>query len=240
MNVVITMAGIGSRFKDAGYNIPKYMIEAHGKSLFHWSMISLSDFHSDSKFIFIVREDDNASEFIKLECSKMSISDYHIIEIDYMTDGQATTALLAEKHWKDNDPLLIYNIDTYVEEGELLKSHIKGDGFIPCFVGQGDHWSFVKLDNNNDKAVEVREKQRISDNCTLGAYYFRSCNLYKGIYDSYYADGSNIEKSEKYVAPLYNSMINKKYDVYISIVNSKKIHVLGTPKELELFIMEHK
>lgn len=235
MNLVITMAGLGSRFKEAGYNVPKYMIEAHEKSLFHWSMLSLSDFFAEDRFIFIVRKEDNASEFIGKECKKIGIRNYYIIEIDYTTDGQATTALLAEKYWKADQALLIYNIDTYVEEGQMLKSDIRGDGFIPCFIGQGDHWSFVKIDNKDGRALEVREKKRISENCTLGAYYFKSCNLYKDIYTEYYVDKTNIEKNEKYVAPLYNLMISKNHDIYISIIDKDKIHVLGTPKELQAF-----
>ena len=45
LTVVITMAGMGSRFREAGYTVPKYQIEAHGKTLFDWSMASLSGYH---------------------------------------------------------------------------------------------------------------------------------------------------------------------------------------------------
>lgn len=234
MNVVITMAGLGSRFKEAGYHMPKYQIEAHGKTLFHWSMISLKDFFQDSRFIFILRQEDAGIDFIQKECEKLGIEDFKIIEIDYLTDGQATTALLGEKYWDGDKPLMIYNIDTYIEEENILRSDIKGEGFIPCFLAQGDHWSFVKLDDEG-KAVEVREKKRISENCTLGAYYFKSAKIYKEIYDEYYKDIDNIESNEKYIAPLYNLMIAKGMDVYISLVDIDKVHVLGTPEELEIF-----
>ena len=40
VNVIITMGGIGSRFAKVGYNLPKYMIEAKGKTLFEWSLDS--------------------------------------------------------------------------------------------------------------------------------------------------------------------------------------------------------
>lgn len=235
MNVVITMAGVGSRFRELGYDLPKYMIQAHGKSLFHWSMLSLKDFFDQDKFIFILREEDKSRDFIEKECQDLGIKRYDIIEIDHMTDGQATTALLAEKHWQSDQGLLVYNIDTYIEEGNILKAEIRGDGFIPCFIGEGDHWSFVRLDDKGDKALEVREKKRISGNCTLGAYYFKSCDLYKEIYNEYYTGDTNIEMSEKYIAPLYNLMIRKGQAIYISLVDSEKVHVLGTPEELELF-----
>lgn len=96
-----------------------------------------------------------------------------------------------------------------------------GDGHIPCFHAEGDHWSFAKLDNDG-KVIEVREKMRISDNCTLGAYYFSSAKLYKDLYQEYYVDDSHMEKNEKYIAPLYNYMIEKGMDVTISIVDADK------------------
>jgi dTDP-glucose pyrophosphorylase len=235
MNIVITMAGVGSRFKKAGYTVPKYMIEAHGKSLFEWSMLSLKGFSVVSNlYIFIVRKEDNSSQFITEKCSELNITNYKIIEIDIITDGQATSTLFASEYWDKTEPLMIYNIDTYVEVGEMNASKIKGDGFIPCFIASGNHWSFVKLDSTG-KAVEVREKERISDNCTLGAYYFKSCNLYEELYKEYYRNGENLEKGEAYVAPLYNLLIQKGGDVYISIINYEKVHVLGTPDELDTF-----
>lgn len=235
ITVVITMAGLGSRFRKAGYNVPKYMIEVHEKTLFEWSMLSLKGFEDRvGKYIFVVRKEDNATEFITNTCKKLNTPSIDVIELDHMTDGQATTAMLAADYWDKDSELLVYNIDTYVEEYEMKSEQIDGDGFIPCFHAPGDHWSFVKLDENGN-AVEVREKQRISDNCTLGAYYFKTCGLYEQMYNEYYSDESKLEKGEKYIAPLYNYMIQKGSKVKISIVDFDKIHVLGTPEELEEF-----
>lgn len=235
MNIVITMSGQGLRFKEAGYDIPKYMIEAHGKMLFTWSMISLNDFNKvNNQYIFIVRKEDNAKNFITKECEKLNIVNFHIIEIDYLTDGQASTAMLAKDFWSEQDELLIYNIDTYVEEGQMKYSEIKGDGFIPCFHAEGNHWSFVKLDSLGN-VVEVKEKERISNNCTLGAYYFKTCTLFENLYNKYYTKDFS-QKNEKYIAPLYNYLISEGKKVYISIVDSNKVHVLGTPKELNQFL----
>lgn len=239
MEIVITMAGIGKRFRDAGYDVPKYMIEAHGKSLFEWSMESLKAFRrQEDIYTFIVRKEDDAATFIEDKCSIMGIYKSRVIELDYRTDGQATTALLAKEVWNSDSELMIYNIDTFVEAYEMKPEDIKGDGFIPCFCAGGNHWSFVKLDDSG-KATEVREKERISDNCTLGAYYFKSCKLYEQLYREYYSDDSNLEKGEKYVAPLYNYLISKNGEIYISNVPYDKVHVLGTPEELEVFIDEY-
>lgn len=240
MTIVITMAGLGSRFRKAGYNLPKYRIEALGKTLFEWSMESLEGYQAEgNKYIFIVRKEDESEAFIRETCKKIGINDVEVVELDYLTDGQATTAMLGKAYWDKESELMIYNIDTYVEAYEMKREEIAGDGFIPCFHAGGDHWSFVKLDETG-KAVEVREKQRISDNCTLGAYYFKTCGLYEQLYEEYYSSNEKLEKGEKYVAPLYNYLIEKGGDVRISIVDYKKVHVLGTPEELNFFLENYK
>lgn len=238
LDIIITMGGLGSRFREAGYILPKYMIEARGRTLFEWSLISLEGYReSADKYIFIALRDKNedVKGFIDRQCHKLRIRNYHVILIDYLTDGQATTALLANKLWNKKNGLLIYNIDTYVEAGEMKEDELKGDGFIPCFYAEGDHWSFVKTDAEN-RAVEIREKKRISDNCTLGAYYFKTCDLFEKLYEEYYVEKENLVNGEKYIAPLYNLLLQLGGDVYISRVEPKKVHVLGTPEELEAFI----
>ncbi len=238
MTVIITMAGLGTRFRKAGWQCPKYMINAKGKTLFEWSMDSLTGYNKNvSKYIFIVRKEDNASDFIKEHFAKYNVPQTEIIEIDKMTDGQATTCMLAIPYCDMDAPIMVYNIDTYVESYAMKWEDISGDGHIPCFNADGEHWSFVRLDENN-KAVEVREKVRISDNCTLGAYYFSSARLYKQLYEEYYIKNNNTERNEKYIAPLYNAMIEKNMQVTISNIDPRKVHVLGTPEELEIFLNE--
>ena len=240
IDVVITMGGLGSRFRKAGYTVPKYMIEAKGKTLFEWSMISLYGYKKDvNQYIFIAMKEEgiDMEGFIKEKCQELEIDNYHLILLDYLTDGQATTATLAEKYWNKEHALLIYNIDTYVEPGQMNSEELKGDGFIPCFKAEGDHWSFVRLDEQ-ERVVEIKEKQRISDHCTLGAYYFKTCDLYKKLYDEYYSEEKNLVKGEKYVAPLYDYLLSKGGEIYISDIAPERVHVLGTPEELQYFL-EH-
>lgn len=239
IEIVITMGGLGKRFLDAGYKAPKYMIEAKGKSLFEWSMISLTGFKADTnQYIFIALKDDSSDieQFIKEKCLTLGILNYKIILLEHLTDGQATTAMEAAKYWDSDHPLLIYNIDTYVEAGEMKSEELRGDGFIPCFKAPGNHWSFVRTDPMTGLAVEIKEKERISDHCTLGAYYFKSCGLYARLYEEYYSDNKNLVKGEKYVAPLYNHLLTKGGQIYISDVDPSKVHVLGTPEELRTFL----
>lgn len=233
MNVVITMAGVGSRFRQAGYKLPKYMIEVRGRTLFEWSLLSLREFRQESH-IFIVRQADGAEDFIREMCGGLGIEKFRIIGLDRLTGGQAETAMEGAMAWQVEEPLLIYNIDTYVEPGELRSELIKGDGFIPCFEAPGEHWSFVSLDESG-KAVEVREKKRISSHCSIGAYYFSSCQLYEKLYRELYEKRNYVEKGERYVAPMYNLLIENGGAVYIQDITPGKVHVLGTPEEVKVF-----
>lgn len=235
MNIIITMAGAGSRFRDAGYSQPKYQIEAHGKTLFTWSLLSLKRYLPQAnRVIFLVRAEDQAAAFIRKEAEQLGIYDPLIIELDYLTDGQATTALLGVQHCQANEPIMIYNIDTYIEPGELTLEAIRGDGYIPCFPAEGTHWSFVRL-NEENRAVEVAEKRRISDHCSLGAYYFASAALFQDAYDRLYGSGWDGAR-EKYIAPMYNLLIDHGREVTISLVDPRRVHVLGTPEELNVFL----
>lgn len=238
IDIVITMGGLGSRFRKMGYAVPKYMIEAKGKTLFEWSIISLSGYRENVyQYIFIAMKDElyDAESFIIRKCGELGIETYHVIILDELTDGQATTAMMAQKYWNLQHALLIYNIDTYVEAGEMNSAALKGDGFIPCFQAEGNHWSFVRLDDSG-RVVEIKEKQRISNYCTLGAYYFKTCQLYKDLYDDYYRCTRELVNGEKYVAPLYDFLLSKGGEVYISDIDPGKVHVLGTPEELQAFL----
>lgn len=241
IDIVITMGGLGSRFRKAGYTVPKYMIEAKGRTLFEWSLISLEGYRDRAdKYIFIAMKDEtnDVEGFIMDKCSELGIREPKVILLDYLTDGQATTAMLAAKYWDREHALLIYNIDTYVEAGEMNSGELKGDGFIPCFRAEGDHWSFVRLDDEG-RVAEIKEKKRISDHCTLGAYYFKTCGLYEDLYNEYYRDSEReLVNGEKYVAPLYDHLLSKGGEIYISDISPDKVHVLGTPEELKVFLSE--
>jgi NDP-sugar pyrophosphorylase family protein len=235
-NVVITMAGAGQRFRDAGYTCPKYCIEVHGKTLFSWAMLSLASFiKNDAVFTFICRSEDSASGFIENESRNLGIQRYSVLELEKQTDGQATTALLAEPVLENHAlPFLIYNIDTFVHPHAIDAAQVRGDGWIPCFPGRGDGWSFAKADSSG-KVLELREKLRISPHATIGLYWFSSFHLYKSAYQAYYSDVSNIEKGEKYVAPLYNQIIGSSHDVFIHEVPYEMVIPLGTPQEVAYF-----
>lgn len=235
--VIITMAGFGRRFLDAGYTVPKYQITAHGKSLFAWSMLSLREFiQQGAHFVFVVRKADGSSSFIKTEAKKVGIQSVSIVELESSTDGQATTAALAAKQIRNRqDGMLIYNIDTFVHPDVLPVDSVRGTGWIPCFDAVGDAWSFAAADQSG-RVSEVREKNRISRHATIGLYWFDSFDIFEQIYDRHYSIPANLEKGERYVAPIYNTLIASGGDVFIHSVPVDSVIPLGTPADVERFL----
>jgi len=236
-HIIVTMAGGGRRFRDAGYDMPKFMVTARGRTLFDWSMTSLSGFaRAGWRFIFIAQREDRTQPFLQQACPNAGIDDWGLVELDGITDGQATTVLTSsDMIGTGSVPIGVYNIDTYVEAHALPPAAIQGDGWIPCFPGQGDAWSFARTANDL-RIVEVREKNRISPHCTIGFYYFRSFDLYRQAYGRYYGDGANLERGERYIAPLYNQLIKDGLSVYMHPVPADAVHPLGTPAEVERFV----
>jgi hypothetical protein len=217
---IITMAGFGRRFLDAGYAIPKYRIEAHGRSLFSWSMLSLSRFiDAGADFVFIARQDDDAEAFIRQEAAGLKIGSASVVQLSSPTDGQATTAMAAKPALRNlSGPIFIYNIDTFVHPSALSPNDVRGDGWIPCFEAAGDAWSFATADAAG-RIGEVREKVRISPHATIGLYWFSSFDLFE----------------EAYVAPMYNILIKQNRAVYIQYVPRPAVVPLGIPADVERF-----
>jgi CTP:molybdopterin cytidylyltransferase MocA len=235
INIVITMAGNGIRFRHAGYDLPKFMITVHGKTLFEWSLNSLDGLKDYVEmYVFIIKRDVTTREFVIKLCNDLRITNYKIVELSKTTDGQATTALIGLKAINNKYGILIYNIDTYVKPAEINISDFSNNSHIPCSELEGDNWSFVKIDESGN-AIEVAEKVRISKNCSIGAYYFPNHEVYLNAYHDYYGELNKFNITEKYIAPIYNSIIKNGDVVTINLINPNNVHVLGTPSELERF-----
>jgi dTDP-glucose pyrophosphorylase len=233
---IITMAGFGRRFLDAGYSVPKYRIVVHGRPLFQWSMLSLRSFiDASTSFVFVARADDDAGAFIQEMADALKISVAAVVQLPSPTDGQATTALLARPAIRErNEPVLIYNIDTFVHPSALLASAVRGDGWLPCFPGEGDAWSFAATDEHG-RVLEVREKVRISPHATVGLYWFSSFKLYEHAYHIHYDIGARLEQGERYVAPLYNTLIAEGRPVYVEEIPASAVVPLGVPADVQRF-----
>lgn len=231
MKIIITMAGDGRRFLDKGIHIPKYKIVVNNRTLFEWSILSLSNFFSD-EFIFISREEIWDSQFVDEICSKYNIIKYEHVLIQQTTNGQATTAMKAAHLINPSDDIAVYNIDTYVEPGNILIRKESGvSGIIPVFKADGEKWSFTKVDENGC-VKQVTEKIRISDLATIGFYYFSSWNIFTDFYNRY--NQQIIEKyKEVYIAPMYQFLIDEGLTVKSYEINSNNIIVLGTPEDID-------
>lgn len=226
MKIVITMAGNGMRFKKIGFMQPKYQIVVRGRTLFSWSMESLRNFFG-SQFLFVVKKSDSATDFIQRACDELGIKSRRVIEVGDQLFGQAVNVLDIENYVKVQDSILIYNIDSYVEPDQFRVKDIRGDGWVPCFKVSGDKWSFIEF-NDDCKVKRSVEKIRISPFGTPGLYYFSSYSLFKTMFLK--TDFSNV--NEKYIAPIYQTMIDHGYDVYTTVIDSAKVHILGTPEDV--------
>lgn len=236
LNIVITMAGAGSRFQKKGYRLPKFQIEAHGKTLFEWSLISLKNMINDeAKVIFVCLKSHNCRLFVQEKCKQLGINNFIIYEIDELTDGQATTAYLSRESWIADSPLLIFNIDTFVYPNALKPEHIKSgsDGWIPCFQAPGSHWSFVDIDADG-WATRVVEKNRISSFASIGLYWFSDQQDFLMCYENSISSDKKLTANERYIAPLYQELIRQNKKISISDIPIDNVIVLGTPEELDI------
>jgi hypothetical protein len=125
------------------------------------------------KFYLIFNEQNYNKQFVDSEMHKLNIKNYTTIILPTVTDGQATSTMAADKYLKPNDSIVIYNIDTHIKPGIINKNIFKYDGNVTTAKAKGDHWSFVKL-GRNGFAIATSEKVRISPNCSIGSYYFKS------------------------------------------------------------------
>lgn len=243
------MAGDSSRFFNAGYTVPKYMLRIGDQTMFERSLHTFSSFFGykddfeEAKFIFVIKDDRdtyNTEEFIKNEIKKInSLIQYDIVCVGKTTTrGQAETvykALLSTKFdIMSNDELYIFNIDSerynLVNDIALLgNDHY--DALFDCFIdpdADEKKWSFCKIDESN-LIIETAEKKKISCFCSTGLYIFKTAELYKTIYKK------AIESSDYnyYIAPLYNTMYSMGYHAYPLYCDKDDIIITGTPDEYE-------
>lgn len=244
--IVFPMAGLSSRFTKAGYNKPKYMLPVGDGSMFSAAVKSFSALFETDEVLFVCRDVANTQEFIETELARMRPrpSKSRIVVLDGPTSGQAETVYKGLQHAQvaDDTPLTIFNIDSIRHRFShpVLFDVMKVDGYLEVFRGAGDHWSFVRPaggDTTEGAVVEVAEKQRISNLCSTGLYYFRRADMFCSLYEETLSqDPATLQGGERYVAPLYNSAIRKGWDIRYSSVDSADIDFTGTPDEYEAYL----
>lgn len=238
MIIIFPMAGLSSRFTKAGYELPKYMLDINGKSVFYHAVNSFNKYFNNCQFLFIYRNIKNTKTFIKKECKNMGLRFYNMVELEFQTQGQAHTVELGlqKSNLNLNDSILIFNIDTFRPNFTLPNTFdiSKIDGYLEVFEGEGDQWSFV-MPKGIDDVAKTTEKDRISSLCSSGLYYFGSANDFINIFKKSFETDKR-DKGEFYIAPLYNELIAQGKIVKYFKIKIDDIIFCGTPQEYERLI----
>lgn len=236
LNILIPMAGAGSRFKEAGYIFPKPLIEINNKPMIQCVIDSLN---LEGNFIFIVQKEHQEKYNIN-SVLKILKPNCKIIELDKVTEGAACTTLLAKKYINNNNPLIIANSDQYIEWDSIKSMYNfnskKIDGSILTFNAIHPKWSYAKTGKNN-LVTEVAEKKVISKNATVGVYFWKKGNDYVKYAEQMIEKDIRVN-NEFYVCPVFNEAILDKKRIIIDPVH--KMHGLGTPQDLNDFLTFNK
>ena len=236
LNVLIPMAGAGSRFEQAGYTFPKPLIDVKGRPMIQ---VVTDNLNIKANYIYVVQKDhrkkynlDTLLNLITPGCK--------IVEVEGVTEGAACTALLAKEYIDNDKPLFFANSDQFVEwdSNEFLykMNETEADGGMVTFKATHPKWSFAKL-NSEGLVTEVAEKNPISDTATVGYYYWKNGSDFVK-YAEQMIDNNIRVNNEFYVCPVFNEAIkdNKKIRTY----NIEKMWGLGTPEDLKYYIENYK
>ena len=236
MNVLIPMAGAGSRFVQAGYTFPKPLIEVNGKPMIQ---VVVDNLNIDSHYVFIVQEEHFHKYNLK-QVLNLIKPGCDIVTINGITEGAAVTTLLAKEYINSNEPLLIANSDQIVEwnSNECLYAFDADeiDGGILTFKATHPKWSYAKI-GDDGFVSEVAEKNPISDNATVGIYYWKHGSDYvKYAEDMIKKDIRT--NNEFYVCPVFNQAIEDGKKIRVKEI--QKMWGIGTPEDLNYYLENNK
>jgi len=236
MNVLIPMAGAGSRFQQAGYTFPKPLIDVQGKPMIQ---VVVDNLNIEATYIYVVQKEHRAKYNLDTLLNLIT-PNCKIVEVDGITEGAACTTLLAKEFIDNDQPLVMANSDQFVEwdSNEFMYKMIeqKVDGGILTFKATHPKWSFAKVDEYG-YVTEVAEKNPISDIATVGVYYWAKGSDYVK-YAKQMIEKNIRTNNEFYTCPTFNEAIGdgKK----IKTFNIKKMWGLGTPEDLNYYLENKK
>ena len=234
-NILIPMAGRGSRFEEQGYTDKKPFIDVNGKPMIHRVIKNLGmEFDKEYMFILIcLQEDFDKYDFTEFE-KVIGHNSYDVVILDDVTEGAAQTVLTAKDLINDDTPLMTMNSDQLVDWDieRLFEMCEQFDGVIPCFYGEGNAWSYARtLDNGY--VQEVAEKKQISNYATAGYYYWKKGSDFVKYAEQMIKDNSRTN-GEFYVAPVYNWAVKDGKRVGVFMVD--RCYSLGTPEDLQEYL----
>ena len=236
LNVLIPMAGAGSRFEKAGYTFPKPLIEVNGKPMIQ---VVVENLNIDANYIYVVQKS-HRQKYNLDTLLNLITPDCKIVEVDGITEGAACTALLAKDYIDNENPLFFANSDQFVEwesnDFMYKMQETNTDGGIVTFKATHPKWSFAKIDDNGF-VTEVAEKNPISDIATVGYYFWKHGSDFVKYAEEMIEKNIRVN-NEFYVCPVFNQAIEdgKK----IITFNTEKMWGLGTPEDLDFYIKNSK
>lgn len=236
LNVLIPMAGAGSRFAQAGYTFPKPLIEVNGKPMIQ---VVVENLNIEANYIFIVQKEHYEKYNLKYLLNLIA-PDCKIVQVDGITEGAACTTLLAKEFIDNDQPLVMANSDQFIEwdsNNVLYSFSADGiDGGILSFKATHPKWSYAKLDENGFVS-EVAEKKPISDNATVGVYFWKNGSDYVKYAEQMIEKNIRVN-NEFYVCPVFNEAIQDGKKVRIKEI--KGMWGIGTPEDLNYFVENYK
>ncbi len=238
LNIVVPMAGRGSRFQKEGYELPKPLIPVLGKPMIQVVINNLRS-KQPHRFIFICLQEHLEKYNVAEKLKTWAGTGTEIVTVDQVTEGAACTVLLAKKFIDNDNPLMIANSDQWVDvriDGYLdAMSEKDADGMIMTMTANDPKWSFVRF-NEKDEIVEVVEKEVVSNEATVGIYNYKRGKDFVNAAERMISKNFRVN-GEFYVAPAYNEMIadGKKIIAYNVGKEADGMYGLGIPSDLKLF-----
>jgi UDP-N-acetylglucosamine diphosphorylase / glucose-1-phosphate thymidylyltransferase / UDP-N-acetylgalactosamine diphosphorylase / glucosamine-1-phosphate N-acetyltransferase / galactosamine-1-phosphate N-acetyltransferase len=237
INILIPMAGEGSRFAKDGYKDPKPFIDVLGKPMIERVMENVN--MPNATFILVARKAhlDNYQHIIEHLRKSYSIE---LILLDKLTEGTACTVLSAFKLINNDTPLLIANSDQIVDM--QIADYIndcaikKADGSILCFEDKemNPKWSFAKIDQDG-YVTEVKEKVAISNLATVGIYFFtKGISFCEGAIEMIVQNDR--VNNEFYTCPVYNYSIADGQKIVTYTIDQSAMNGIGTPEDLNIYL----
>jgi len=234
MNILIPMAGRGSRFKKANFSLPKPLININGKSMIELVIDNL-DQHTNDKFIFLVR-DEHVTNYGIDDSLRAAMPNCEIVIVDHITEGAACTCLLAKHLINNDEELLIANCDQLMVWNRLnfntLKNLVVPDGIVFIFESTSPNNSYVKIDDNFHIKLAI-EKRVISNHATCGVYYWKRGEDFIESANRMIAANERF-RAEFYVCPTYNYLIQDG-KVIVPFFTDKH-YPIGTPEDLQSYL----
>jgi dTDP-glucose pyrophosphorylase len=236
MNVLIPMAGAGSRFQQAGYTFPKPLIDVQGKPMIQ---VVVENLNIDATFIYVVQKE-HRTKYNLDTLLNLITPNCKVVEVDGITEGAACTTLLAKEYINNDEPLLMANSDQFIEwdsnEFMYKMNEQNLDGGIVTFKATHPKWSFAKIDEHGF-VTEVAEKNPISDIATVGVYYWKRGSDYVTFAERMIERNVRVN-NEFYVCPVFNQAIQD--GRRIKTFNVSGMWGLGTPEDLVFYLENHR